>query len=97
MSQPVKEIMIKPIAHRAGEYIAYYRDSFFGSTYSVCFPDTITGAVALHKFHAMIAGVLAKCTVEFVLSQVPMQFKSRALLDLLTEHDEQPAAERSVT
>ena len=96
MEEKRKEITIKPIARKQGEYIAYYRDRFLQATYSVCFTDSITGAVALHKFHGMVTQTLTTTKVELMLSGTALHFKSRALLELLTDREDTDGSERSV-
>ncbi len=47
-------ITISPIQACPGQYIATFLSEVLGATFSVVFPETITGAVALHTFAEMI-------------------------------------------
>lgn len=47
-------IQISPVVDRPGHYVASIPSEPLGATFSVMFPETITGAVALHAFAEMI-------------------------------------------
>jgi len=47
-------VVIKPVAERKGEYLAYCKSAFLDATFSVYFKDTLMGALALHSFTEMI-------------------------------------------
>ncbi len=47
-------IQISPVHNCPGRYVASISSELLGSTYSVVFPETITGAVAFHTFAEMI-------------------------------------------
>ena len=49
-------ITISSIHNSPGYYIAAFTTRVLGATFSVVFPETITGAVALHTFAEMIRG-----------------------------------------
>ena len=60
------QIIIRPVANRQGEYIAYYEAEFLQATFSVHLKDNIFGALALHAFAEMIRnyyGVSPELTV----------------------------------
>ena len=47
-------IKIAPVHDSPGHYVASFSAEVLGATFSVVFPETITGAVALHTFAEMI-------------------------------------------
>lgn len=47
-------IRIHPLSNSRSRYVAVYSSDFLGATFAVTFPETITGAVALHSFAEMI-------------------------------------------
>ena len=47
-------IKISPVHDNPGHYVAAFSSEVLGATFSVVFPETITGAVALHTFAEMI-------------------------------------------
>ena len=49
-------IKISPVHDHPGHYVATFSSEVLGATFSVVFPETITGAVALHTFAEMIRG-----------------------------------------
>ena len=49
-------IKISPVQENPGHYVAAFSSDVLGATFSVVFPETITGAVALHTFAEMIRG-----------------------------------------
>ena len=95
MSERMKEaenprIVIRPVENRAGEHLAYYNSEFLKATFSVYFQDDIFGALALNSFSEMIRKQFGKQyrreEVEFVIEDESMQFKSKALLDVLVDN-----------
>jgi len=48
------EVQVTPHPKKPDWYVATYRSRFLGAAYSVEFPNTITGAVALYHFVEMI-------------------------------------------
>jgi len=48
------EIEISRHREKPGTYVARYRSPVLGAVYSVEFPDSVTGAVALHHFAEML-------------------------------------------
>ena len=49
-------IKVSPVHDNPGHYVAAFSSDVLGATFSVVFPETITGAVALHIFAEMIRG-----------------------------------------
>jgi hypothetical protein len=47
-------IQVHPVPGFRSRYVAAFTSDFLGATFSVAFPETITGAVALHAFAEMI-------------------------------------------
>ena len=47
-------IQVYPVPDSRNQYVAVFSSEFLGATFSVTFPETITGAVALHTFAEMI-------------------------------------------
>jgi hypothetical protein len=76
-------VVIKPVAGRAGEYLAYCRSHFLDATFSVYFKDTLMGALALHEFIEMIRRKNEEREVRTLLSEEEIHFKNEALLDVL--------------
>ena len=47
-------ICVSPATGKPGSYVATFTAEFLDATFSVLFPENITGAVALHGFAEMI-------------------------------------------
>ncbi len=82
------QIIIRPVEHREGEYIAYYEAEFLQATFSVHLKDNIFGALALHAFAEMIRKTYGKNyksgEIDFAVSDQAMSFQSKALLDVFS-------------
>ena len=82
------QIIIRPVEHREGEYIAYYEAEFLQATFSVHLKDNIFGALALHAFAEMIRKTYGKNyrsgEIDFTVSNEAMNLKNKALLDVLS-------------
>ena len=82
------QIIIRPVEHREGEYIAYYEAEFLQATFSVHLKDNIFGALALHAFAEMIRKTYGKNyksgEIDFMVSDEAMSFQSKALLDVFS-------------
>ncbi len=82
------QIIIRPVEHREGEYIAYYEAEFLQATFSVHLKDNIFGALALHAFAEMIRKTYGKNyksgEIDFAVSDHAMSFQSKALLDVFS-------------
>ena len=50
----MKEITIKKIENKENYFIAYFKNPVLQASFSVCFPDTVCGAVALNDFFQML-------------------------------------------
>ena len=85
-------VVIKPVAGRKGEYLAYCRSHFLDATFSVCFKDTLMAALALHEFLEMIRRKYEEKQVRTLLSEEEIRFKSDALLDVLSSGSEKEKA-----
>ena len=81
-------IVIKPVAGRKGEYLAYCRSRFLDATFSVYFKDTLMGALALHEFMEMIRRKYEKQEVRTLVSEEEILFKNEALLGVLAGEGE---------
>ena len=81
------QIIIRPVEHREGEYIADYTTDFLQATFSVLLKDNIFGALALHAFAEMIRKTYGKNhrsgEIDFVVSSEAMSVQNKALLDVL--------------
>ena len=81
------QIIIRPVEHREGEYIAYYETEFLQATFSVLLKDNIFGALALQAFSEMVRKAFAKnyrsAEIDFVLSTESMRLENKLLLDVL--------------
>ena len=72
-------------------FIASYRSVFLGATYAVVFPQTVTGAVALHRFATMISSQYGK-QVEIQIPNDLYPVRNKAIKDILNSIAEpQPA------
>ncbi len=49
-----RKIRISRIAGEPGAYVATFTAPVLGATYAVVFSETVTGAVALHRFAKVI-------------------------------------------
>ena len=80
-------IIIRPVEHREGEYIAYYEAEFLQATFSVLLKDNIFGALALQAFSEMVRKAFAKnyrsSEIDFMLSSESMTLENKLLLDVL--------------
>ena len=81
-------IVIKPVAERKGEYLAYCRSGFLDATFSVYFKDTLMGALALHSFTDMIRRRYEDESIRILVSREEILFKNEALLDVLADQGE---------
>ena len=77
-------VVIKPVAGRKGEYLAYCKSGFLDATFCCYFKDTLMGALALHEFLEMIRGKYEEKQIRTLLSGEEILFKNQAFLDVLT-------------
>ena len=75
-------VKIRSVPDRTNSYIAYLSSPVLGSTFSLLFPDSITGALALHAFSEMLRLHYEK-PVELQLENDLFPMKSEALQDIL--------------
>ena len=78
-------IVIKPVAGRAGEYLAYCRSEFLGATFSVYFKDSLMGGLAFHSFIGMIERKYEDHAIRVLVAVEELLFKNEALLDVLAD------------
>ena len=62
--------------------LASFRSEFLDATYAVVFPQTVTGAVALHRFATMISGQYGK-QVELQLTNDLFPIRNKPVEDIL--------------
>ena len=75
-------VTIRPVPDRSSSYIALFSSPVLSSTYSVIFPDSVTGALAVHDFAEMLRLRFEK-PVELVLETDLFPMKSKAMEDVL--------------
>ena len=89
-------IVIKPVAGRAGEYLAYCRSAYLDATYAVYFKDTLMGGLALHSFIEMIESKYEDQSIRVLVSEEELLFKNEALLDVLADRQTAIREKRAV-
>jgi hypothetical protein len=77
----MKEIIIKKIANTENSFIAYLKNPLLKASFSVCFMDSITGAIALNEFFQMIKFRYSKENFEFVISDKTVKIQNESLLN----------------
>ncbi len=75
-------IVIKPVAGRKGEYLAYCRSAYLDATYAVYFKDSLMGGLALHSFIGMVERKYEDHAIRVLVSEEELLFKNEALLDV---------------
>ena len=75
-------VTVRPAPDQSGTYLAIFTSPVLGSTFSVIFPDSITGALALHDFAEMVRLRYEK-PVELVLETDLFPMRSKAMEDVL--------------
>ena len=75
-------VTIRPVPDRSCAYVAIFSSPVLGSTFSVVFPDSVTGALALHDFAEMLRLRFEK-PVELVLETDLFPMRSKAMEDVL--------------
>ena len=78
-------IVIKPVAGRKGEYLAYCRSAYLDATYAVYFKDSLMGGLALHSFIEMVERKYEDQSIRVLVSEEELLFKNEALLDVLAD------------
>ena len=81
----MKEIIIKKIENTENYFIAYIKNPILKASFSVCFTDSIIGAVALNDFFQMLKLKYVKDNFEFVISDETVNIKNECLLDKIKE------------
>ena len=75
-------ITIAGIEDNPDRFVASFRSEFLDATYAVIFSQTITGAVALHRFARMISDQYGK-QVELRIANDLLPARSKAVEDIL--------------
>ena len=75
-------VTIRCVPDRNDSYVAVFSSPILGSTFSVVFPDSVTGAIALHDFAEMLRLRFGK-PVELVLETDLFPMRSKAMEDVL--------------
>ena len=75
-------IRIQPIPEKPGRFIASFHAEFLDSTYALTFGETVTGAVALHRFALMIENQYGK-QAKIQIADELLPFHSEAVTDIL--------------
>ena len=75
-------ITIRPVPNEPDRYIAMFSPPVLSSTFSVVFPDSITGALAVHDFAEMLR-LRYERPVEIELETDPVPPRSKAMEDVL--------------
>jgi len=81
----MKEITIKRIENEKNSYIAFYKNPVLKVTFSVCFTDSIIGAIGLNDFFQMLKLKYIKDDFQFCLSEDVQKFKHKELLKNLID------------
>lgn len=88
-------ICIQAIVEKPGRFIASFNAEFLNATYALTFGESVTGALALHRFAQMIEDQYGK-QVTIQLPDELLPFRSEAVQDILTglgitEREKSPA------
>ncbi len=75
-------ITIAGVENNPDRFVASFRSEFLDATYSVVFSQTITGAVALHRFAGMISEQYGK-QVELRIANDLFPKPNKAVEDIL--------------
>ena len=76
-------IRIQAITEKPGRFIVSFNAEFLNATYALTFGETVTGALALHRFAAMIENQYGK-QVTIQLPDELLPLRSEAVQDILT-------------
>ena len=79
----MKEITIKKIENKENYFIAYFKNPVLQASFSVCFPDTVCGAVALNDFFQMLKVKYKDDNFEFNITDKTLKLKNEYLLNQL--------------
>ena len=75
-------IRISAAKDTPGKFLASFHSEFLDATYSLLFNESVTGAVALHRFAQMI-GSQYGCAVELQIVDEPFPVNNQAVADIL--------------
>ena len=75
-------VAIRPVPDNSDSYVAMFASPVLSSTFCVVFPDSITGALALHEFADMLSQRFGR-SVELHLDTDQFLPRSKALEDVL--------------
>ncbi len=75
-------IRIIGVEEQCGRFVASLRSEFLDATYAVVFSQTVTGAVALHRFARMISELYGR-QAEIRIADDLFSGKSKAVEDIL--------------
>ena len=76
-------VRIAPVdTGKDGRFVASFTAEVLGATYAVVFPETVTGAIALHRFVQMIEQQYGK-QAEIRLADELLPFHNEAITDML--------------
>ena len=75
-------ITISSVEDNPDRCVASFRSEFLDATYAVVFPQTVAGAVALHRFATMISGQYGK-QVELQLTNDLFPIRNKPVEDIL--------------
>ena len=64
------------------QFVATFRSEFLRATYAVVFPQTVTGAVALHRFATMISSQYGR-QVKIQIPNDLYPVRNKAIRDIL--------------
>ena len=78
----VPVISITGVDDNTDRFVASFNSEFLDATYAVVFSQTITGAVALHRFAGMISGQYGK-QVELRIANDLFPVRNKAVEDIL--------------
>ena len=76
-------IRIQAITEKPGRFIASFNAEFLNATYALSFGESVTGALALHRFAKMIEDQYGK-QVTIQLPDELLLFRSEAVQDILS-------------
>jgi len=78
------DISVRPVQHKPGEYVAYFKAEFLEATFFLYFKDDIRGSVALNQFSHMLCSHYETNRVSFHIDEKQARIKDSALLDVLS-------------
>ncbi len=75
-------IRISGVKDNPGKFLASFHSEFLDATYSLLFNETVTGAVALHRFARMIESQYG-CAAELQIVDEVFPMNNQAVEDIL--------------